>query len=174
MPVTGPMSFDECMSRDWTGISDKPAFCATMERGEINKAWGLKIHVSKAQATSDDEATVTGWASVVTDEHGVPIIDYDGDIIPVRELEKAAQTAFVDAGGKGRAGDMHERTGVADIVESMVLTKEKRQALGLGEGPEGWVVTLKVRDKQLVKDIRSGRKLELSLHGEALSIPVEG
>lgn len=133
-------------------------------------AWAVTIPVKKLDAI---EGLVTGWASVVTDDNGIPIIDSQGDVIPAHELEKAAQAAFRDLGGAGRAGDMHERTGVADIVESFVLTREKRAALGLGDGPEGWIVTLKVTDPNLLKEITDGEKLELSIHGEAVREEIE-
>ncbi len=120
----------------------------------------------QVQKVDQDLGLVTGWASVVTDTAGNPVVDLQGDIIPVAELEKAAQEAFAD-GGRGKGGDMHERTGVCDIVESLVLTKAKRQALQLGDGPEGWVVTLKVNDPELKAQVKSGAKLELSIAGEA-------
>jgi len=120
-----------------------------------------------------EKRLATGWASVVTDEKGNPIIDSDGDVIPVEELEKAAIEAFVN-GGKGKGGDMHERKGVADVVESFVVTQEKREALGFGKGQEGWVVTLKIHDEDLWKQIKSGEKLELSIRGDAERIETDG
>ena len=81
--------------------------------------------VKRAKGPKDQ---VTGWASIITKSDGTPIIDFGGDIIPVGELEKAAHAAFLTSGGKGKAGDMHEVTGVADVVESFVVTREKRKS----------------------------------------------
>lgn len=137
---------------------------------KTDKSGSFEVRLPVAK-TSVERREVTGWASIVTDENGRPIVDHDGDIIPIDELEKAAKEAFV-SGGRGKGGDMHKRTGVADIVESLVLTQEKRAALGLGHGPEGWVVTLKIHDDGLWSDIKSGEKLELSIRGESERIPL--
>lgn len=114
-----------------------------------------------------EQGIVTGWASIVTDADGVPIIDSEGDVIPIDELEKAVHLAFSERDGRGKVGDMHEKMGVGDIVESIVLTKEKRLALGLGDGPEGWVVTLKIHDKKTLDKLKRGERLELSIRGTA-------
>lgn len=116
---------------------------------------------------------VTGWASIVTSKDGVPIIDHDDDVILVDDLEKAVHELGMD-GGAGKVSDMHESDGKASIVESMVVSKEKREALGFGTGPEGWIVTLKVHDDELMKQIESGEKAELSLKGRSKRIPVPG
>lgn len=136
----------------------------------------VKLPVVKGDGDAADgsEGLVTGWAAVVTAEDGTPLIDFDGDIIPVSELEKAAHAAFARDSGKDKAGDMHEVTGVADVVESMVFTAEKRKKLKLGPGQEGWAVTLKINDPELLKQIQSGEKSELSIRGKANRIPVEG
>lgn len=131
--------------------------------------WHLRIPIAKADL---EHGLVTGWAALSTDQNGKPVIDHQGDFIPIEELEKAAQSAFLATGGKAAAGDMHERKGVADIVESITLTKQKRDALGFGDGPEGWVVTLKVNDPKLRKEIANGEKLELSIRGTARRIPM--
>lgn len=129
--------------------------------------WSLAIPVIKADV---ERQLVTGWASVSTDANGQPVIDSQGDIMPIDELEKAAHEVFL-AGGKNKAGDNHVRNAVADIVESMVVTAEKREALGFGAGATGWVVTLKVHDTALWEQIKRGEKLELSIHGTAERMP---
>lgn len=131
----------------------------------------VKLPIVKISAS---DGLVTGWASIITDAEGAPIIDFDLDIIPIAELEKAAQRAFTRDSGKGMAGDMHEVQGVADVVESFVVSKAKREALGFGEGPEGWIVTLKINDPDLLKQIESGEKTELSIRGAAKRVPVDG
>lgn len=127
-----------------------------------------KIPITKL---AGEQQLVTGWASVVEDANGNPIVDLQGDLIPIEELERAAHEALLD-GGKDKGGDMHESMRVADIVESFVVTREKRAALGFGEGPAGWVVTLKIKDKDLWSQIKSGEKLELSIAGEAEREPI--
>ena len=130
----------------------------------------FRIPIRKADTL---KGLITGAASIATDANGDPVVDHDGDIIPIEELEKAVAEAMQATGGSGQVGDMHERQGVGDVVESMVLTREKRQALGLGDGPEFWAVTLKIHDKALLKEIAKGRKLELSINGFAERVPVD-
>lgn len=126
---------------------------------------------AEVKKVNTDQRLVTGWASVVTDAQGNALVDHQGDVIPIAELEKAVHAMFLD-GGVEKGGDMHQRMGTADIVESFVVTKEKREALGFGPGPEGWVITMKVNDDKQWEDIKSGKKLEFSIAGEAERVAI--
>lgn len=118
------------------------------------------------KATSNDDAVhVYGWAAMSVDDLGEPVIDADSDYIPVHELEKAVQDAFLRRGGSGAVGTMHDEYGKADLVESFVLSGEKRAAFGLGDGPQGWMVGLRSVNPEVVKSVRSGAMMELSLRG---------
>lgn len=146
-----------------------------LRKSLIKMGGGFQVRVPVAKSAQDGDAvTVTGWAAVITHADGTPVIDYDGDLIPVAELEGAAHRALKRSSGAGRVGDMHDNLGAADLVESMVLTAEKRAALGFGTGPEGWAVTLRVNDPELAKQIRTGEKSELSIRGSAKRVPVDG
>ena len=125
--------------------------------------WSLTVPVAKLD---DEQQIVTGWALILTDAQGRSVVDSQGDMIAVAELEKAAHE-LVLSGGAGKTDDMHERFGVGDVVESLVVTAEKRKALGLGDGPDGWAVTMKIRDAKTWADVKAGRKLELSIYGSA-------
>ena len=139
------------------------------------KKLGRLFHVKLPILKTDAKAgTFTGWASVVTREGGRPIIDADGDIIPIADLEKAAQDAFLRQTGAGRVGVMHFVVGAADLVESMVVTSEKREKLGFGPGPEGWAVTFRTTDPELKRQIEAGELGELSIRGTANRIPLDG
>jgi hypothetical protein len=116
-------------------------------------------------ATSVPRGEVTGWAALSTDDDGNPVFDGYGHYIPIYELEKAVHEAFVTTSGKGVVGDMHERQGVGDLVETFVVDDAKRAALGFGEGRQGWAVTAAIRDATSLRDVLDGRKLELSLRG---------
>lgn len=120
-----------------------------------------------------DEARrlVTAWASVVTDGEGKPVVDSQGDIIPVEELQNAV-LEMASGGMDGKVGVNHEVEGVGSILESMVITKEKREKAGLGDGPEGWLVTFKIHDDGVWERIRSGELLELSIAGEAERVEI--
>ncbi len=63
---------------------------------------------------------------------------------------------------------MKGQRGVLDVVESFVVTLEKREALGLGEGPEGWIATFRVNDDKVWQNIKAGELPELSLKATAM------
>jgi hypothetical protein len=126
----------------------------------------LPLEIKKVDA---DRQLVFGWASVV-EKNGQVVIDKQGDIIPVEELETAAYD-FMLNGGDG--GDMHERPGVAKMIESIVFTKEKQQALGIDIGLVGWWVGFKVTDADLWKAIKSGDRPEFSIGGSAVPEYIE-
>lgn len=130
--------------------------------------WSLTVPVAKLD---EERRLVTGWASIANDAQGRPVIDAEGDIIPVVELEKAAHDLML-SGGAGKTDDMHQRFGVGDVVESLVVTAEKRAALGLGTGPAGWIVTMKVNDDKTWADVKAGKKLELSIYGTGRRAPL--
>ena len=90
----------------------------------------------KITKLDEDKFLAFGWASVAQDADGKVIVDSQGDTISIEELEK---TAYNFVCGWHTAGEMHERYGVAELVESVVFTPEKIAALGLeGKVPVGW------------------------------------
>jgi len=133
------------------------------------KKWALTIPIEKSDAK---KGLVTGWASIVTDDLGVPIIDWDGQILPINELEKAAHTAFLTSGGSGKVGDMHVKQGGGDLVGSMVFDLAKREALGFGPGQEGWAVDFLIRDRAMLAEVLDGNRAELSIKGRSSVVPL--
>lgn len=177
-----PTEFDSCMSKTWSGITDKAAFCAWLtheQTGQWPAEKRAKLQKSDCTVTLEikkldqEQRLVTGWVAVVSDEFGIPIIDSDDHLIPVVELEKAVHEAFAESGGSGKGGVMHEQKGVLDVVESFVVTIEKRKALGLGEGPEGWIATFRVNDDAAWDQIKNGELPELSLRADAMGTWVQ-
>jgi hypothetical protein len=115
----------------------------------------------------EDQRLVFGWASVVEDEHGNSVVDSQGDVIPVAELEQAAYEFVLRY---RQAGEMHERAGsdVGDLVESVVLTKAKREAMGLPPGPTGWFVGFKLAPDVFAK-VKSGEYQDFSIGGACVA-----
>lgn len=109
----------------------------------------------KITKRDDDQRLVFGWASVAADENGNEIVDTDGDVLSMSSLEKAAY-AFVLQNGEVR--EMHGDYPVAALVESIVFTPEKLNALGLSENslPQGWFVGFKVFDDNTWVKIKTG------------------
>lgn len=124
----------------------------------------------KIEKTDDDQRLVFGWASVAVGDDGAPVVDHDGDIIPVQELEKAAYDFVLHS---GQASDAHERAGIGQLVESMVITDEKRDRMGFGKGRSGWWVGFKVHDDKVWKLVKSGDYSEFSIEGEAQSETID-
>ena len=124
-------------------------------------------------AKSDDEKMLAfGWANVSMRVDGELIEDWQGDIIEPEELEKAAYD-YVLLYREG--GEMHERGGVAVLIESVVFTEEKMQVMGIPAGtlPVGWWIGFKVTDKDVWEKVKNGTYPMFSIEGEAERIEVD-
>lgn len=125
-------------------------------------------------AKSDDEKmTAFGWASVAIRADGEQVEDWQSDIIDPEDLEKAAYE-FVLLYREG--GEMHERGGVAELVESVVFTKEKQRLIGIPEGtlPVGWWIGFKILDPDVWERVKDGTYSMFSIEGEATRVEVDG
>lgn len=121
---------------------------------------------------SDDEKMLAfGWASVSMRVDGELIEDWQGDIIEPEDLEEAAYE-FVLLYREG--GEMHERGGAAVLIESVVFTEEKMQAIGIPAGtlPIGWWIGFKVLDKDVWEKVKDGTYQMFSIEGEAERVKV--
>lgn len=121
----------------------------------------------KIQKADDAQRLVFGWASVAADRDGFAVIDSDDDVIRIEELERSAYE-FVEFYRNG--GEMHERTGVARLVESVVFTPEKFAAMGISAGtlPLGWWVGFRVTDDDVWQKVKSGQYSMFSIGGRAV------
>lgn len=128
--------------------------------------WEIRARVAKVDA---EQRLAFGWASVAIDAEGRPVIDHQGDLIPVAELERAAYRYVITSRD---ASEMHGRRGVAQLIESVVLTPEKYAALGLPIGPSGWWVGFHVNDDAVWQRVKSGDFREFSIGGSATRKPV--
>lgn len=112
-----------------------------------------------------DQNMVFGWASVIEKEDGTPIVDSQGDVLHADELEKAAYKFVLEV---RKAGEMHRTIeGVGDLVESVVLTKAKREAMGIAPGASGWWVGFKVAPEIFAK-VKSGEYGGFSIGGRGV------
>lgn len=124
-------------------------------------------------AKSDDEKKLAfGWANVSVRADGEIIEDWQKDIIDPEELENAAYE-FAELYREG--GEMHERGGVAVMIESVVFTEEKMQAMGIPVGtiPVGWWIGFKVLDDDVWEKVKDGTYPMFSIEGEAERVEVE-
>lgn len=130
------------------------------------KAWSIPLEIKKYVP---DQQLIFGWASVI-EKDGKVIIDKQGDIIGPEELENAAYEFTLNSRNHG---DMHQRTGVGKLVESMVFTREKQEALKIDLGQVGWWVGFKVSDKGLWEAHKRGERPEFSIGGAAIPVEVK-
>lgn len=113
----------------------------------------------------DDKRLVFGWASIIKDADGRVLIDRQDDFIDSEdELEKSAYDYVLNSRD---GGEMHVRKGVSTVVESVVFTKEKQEALGIPEGtmPVGWWVGFRVDDDDVWSAVKKGDYIGFSVHG---------
>lgn len=116
---------------------------------------------------------VFGWCSL-SQVDGQPVVDLQGDYVPLDEIEKAAYSYVLDS---RKGGNMHEREGeaprhVANLVESFVVTPEKLEQMGLAPDalPHGWWVGFKVDDDETWEQVKSGERAGFSIHGKGKRI----
>lgn len=149
-------TFNEIMK-----IRDEPK----NENTEINKRTFL------IKKSDDEKMQAFGWASVAAEENGETLEDWQGDIVESEELEKTAYE-FVNLYREG--GEMHERGGIAYLIESVVFTKEKMQAIGIPEGaiPLGWWIGFQITDKDVWEKVKNGTYSMFSIEGEAERVVV--
>ena len=125
----------------------------------------------KIMKSDDEKMLAFGWANVSMRVDGELIEDWQGDIIEPEELESAAYE-YVRLYGDG--GEMHERGGVAVLIESVVFTEEKMQAMGIPAGtlPVGWWIGFKITDKDVWEKVKNGTYQMFSIEGEAERVEV--
>ncbi len=128
-----------------------------------------KNSLMEIKKIDEDERLVFGWFSVVEKE-GELIEDSQGDYIEPEQLEKAAYNYVLDA---RIAGDSHIKKGVGRLVESIVFTKEKQEALGVDIGCIGWWGGFHIDDDEVWNKIRKGEYPMFSIGGTGQRVPKE-
>jgi hypothetical protein len=120
---------------------------------------------------STDEGLVSGWANVAINKDGSIPLDWQGDVVSPETLEKAAINFMADY---RQSGEMHKGDSKGDVVESIVFTKEKQEAIGIPPGtvPEGWFITVKVADPVAFAKVKSGTYKMFSIQGRAKRIKI--
>jgi len=153
------------------GLSEEKAFASAwgaVKQGweKVNDRWVKKMDVeieAEIKKLDEDQKLVFGWASIIEDEDGNSVVDSQGDIIKVDELEKAAYSFVLEA---RKAGEMHKHSDAGMMVESVILTKEKQEAMGIST-PVGWWVGFKLSDEVFAK-VKSGDYKGFSIGGRGL------
>lgn len=126
----------------------------------------MKVKFDLPFAKQDIERRlVFGFANVAVTPDGAEVVDLQDDVIPEMVLEKAAYN-YVAKSGVG--GVEHETMGTAVLVESVFLTKEKVEAMGLDASKyngAAWWVGFKVTDDKAWEAVKSGSLRAFSIGG---------
>ena len=123
----------------------------------------LRANEIKIEKIDEDERIVFGFFSVV-EKDGEPVVDREGDVIAPEDLEKAVYEFVL----KSRvAGENHLKKGVGQLIESIVLTKEKQAALGIDIGKVAWWGGFKIFDDDVWKAVKEKQYLAFSIGGTA-------
>jgi len=127
---------------------------------------GFNLHKAR-----DEERLVSGWANVSVNANGSVPLDWQDDIIAPEVLEKAAINFMLDYRA---SGVMHEGDSVGTVVESIVFTKEKQEAIGIPEGtvPIGWFITVKVHDPEVFAKVKDGTYKMFSIQGTCRRVAI--
>lgn len=151
-------------------------------------AFGIPAHLVKEEPqseeftiskTDNDKQLVFGWAYVSHDHEGNEVVDKSGDYIEDPwELEEAAYRFVMHSrqGGQDHARDGDSPVVKSTMVESMVFTAEKAEAMGIPPGvlpTNAWWCGFKVEDPTLWQGVKDGRYTSFSIHGSGVRHPVE-
>ena len=128
-----------------------------------------RVKISKAD---DEKQYAFGWASVSVKTDGEQVVDWQNDLVDPEDLEEAAYK-YVELYRDG--GEMHERGGVATLIESTVFTPEKLKVMGLEENtlPTAWWIGFHVTDPDVLEKVKDGTYPMFSIEGKAVRVPVE-
>lgn len=129
-------------------------------------------HIFTVAKADEEKHMVFGWASVAQMQDGSVVEDYQKDVLDIYDLEAAVYeyVLFFRDGG-----EMHQRRGIGVLVESVIFTPDKLEAMGIPEGtlPYGWWLGLKITDDDVWAKVKDGTYRMFSIEGEAKRIPIE-
>jgi hypothetical protein len=113
---------------------------------------------------------VFGWASV-SFANDTQVADMEGDMIDLVDLEKAAYNSLVNLATGDAANDTHDSPPFGRMIESMVFSPQKIEALGLpSDFQQGWWVGLELPPDRY-QSVISGDRLMFSIEGRAIKEP---
>ena len=166
------VSTKEFSNRDTVNVYNDDGSMTTINRYEdvyitTEKPVDEEVYVDigfELYKAKDSEQLVSGWASVSVNADGSVPLDWQDDIIAPDTLEKAAINFMLDY---RESGVMHKGNAVGTVVDSIVFTKEKQEALGIPENsvPQGWFITVKVHDPEVFAKVKDGTYKMFSIQG---------
>lgn len=129
--------------------------------------FGLSFQFEKADT---EGRYVRGWASVVSVD-GDPVTDWQGDVIAIEELRKAAHQFITDA---RVAKAMHAGSKIGEVVESVIIDDEFAKAIGATAPQRGWWIGMRIESDAIRKRVQSGELKAFSIGGRGKRRKIEG
>ena len=116
-------------------------------------------------AKLDEERQIAfGWAYVVQVGDEV-VLDHSGDFVDEQALPNLEDSIYKYVLESRAADEMHQRFGgVGQLVESVMLTPEKMEAMGVQSDAVGWWVGFKLADDVWAK-VKDGTYGSFSIRG---------
>jgi len=124
----------------------------------------MQIPLTKAD---DARQLVFGWASVAVAKDGTPVIDLQGDVIAIEDLEEAMYAYVKDS---GELNFDHAGASRGHLVEALVFTPDKLEKLGIPAGtvPLGAWVGYHLPDQADYARAKDGGLLMFSIEGRGV------
>ena len=128
--------------------------------------FNLSFEFEKADATGK---YVRDWASVVS-SGGEPTKDFQGDMIHIDDIRKAAHAFVTDA---RVAKAMHAGQQVGEVVESVIIDDAFAKALGISDPKRGWWIGMEIHDPEIQDQVRKGKLRAFSIGGKGRRTKIE-
>lgn len=114
----------------------------------------------------DDERRLAfGWAYVAEDD-GLIALDHSGEFIDKAALPSLEDAAYDYVLVSREADEMHVKlSGVAKLIESLMLTPEKAEAMGIETKKIGWWVGYRIEDDGVWAKVKDRTYSGFSIRG---------
>ena len=159
------LSTERAFASAWSQV--KEHYTKDPKTGKWHAIEKVSAQVSMPIAKSDDaRQLVFGWASVAADQEGNPVLDSQGDLIDLEDLEDAFYDYVKTA---GTLNFMHDGPVRGQLVEALVFTPEKLAKLGIPAGtvPYGAWVGYHIPNAQDYAMAKADGLLMFSIEGSA-------
>lgn len=161
------------------GLSTERAFASAWaqikQHYRRDEDTGMWQEIEKAQATmqipitkaDDARQLVFGWASVAVAKDGTPVIDLQGDVIAIEDLEEAMYDYVRESGALNFE---HAGATRGQLVEALVFTPDKLEKMGIPAGtvPLGAWVGYHLPDAADYRQAKAGGLLMFSIEGRGV------
>lgn len=125
-----------------------------------------KVQIRGRFEKTDDERQIAfGWAYVV-EKDGEPVVDHSGDFVDKQALPDLEDAVYGFVHDSREADEMHVRDhGIGKLVESVMLTPEKFDAMGIKSDRVGWWTGFRVEDDSVWEKVKDGTYPGFSIRG---------